>query len=199
MNEEKDIFDLLRESSEKLEEKPSAKAWEKLENRLSAKRKIKRPRRTPQLQLLAISVALTLLLSIGVASLYITKQNEDVLTAQKHFAALHFLEGEWVFSDGKTHDTWFCKSVSPLHMMGEKKVYFGNTLLSMTSFSLKNQLKNNIFTFNGEPYLLDLVKNDTYSFQSKKGRKIRLRRSAEHRFTLSFDEGLVFLFKKNMP
>ncbi|NJN35157.1 MAG: hypothetical protein HC817_13795, partial [Saprospiraceae bacterium] len=145
MNEEKDLFNLFRESSKTLEEKPSDEAWQKLENRLSAKRKLKRSRRTPQLQLLAVSVALTVLLSIGVASLYITKQNEDVLTAQKHFAALHFLEGEWIFSDGKTHDIWLCKSISPLQLTGEKKVYFGNTLLSMVSFSIKNQLKTNIF------------------------------------------------------
>ena len=94
MENEKDIFDLLREESENLSETPPTEAWQRLEKRLSKTRKVKRKRRPMQLQLVAISIAVILILLVGVVSWYVTKQHEDILRGQREFADLRFLNGQ---------------------------------------------------------------------------------------------------------
>ena len=57
MENEKDIFDLLREESENLSEAPPSDAWQRLEKKLTKTRKIKRKRRPMELQLIGVVVA----------------------------------------------------------------------------------------------------------------------------------------------
>ena len=196
MENEKDIFDLLREESENLSETPPTEAWQRLEKRLTKTRKVKRKRRPMQLQLVAICIAVILILLVSVVSWYVTKQHEDILRGRREFAGLRFLKGQWVSSDKKTLDVVAWDLKDSLLLMGEKSLYFGNNLISKTPVTIKNVGKDNILIYNNKNYLLKDIKNNTFIFNSKNGGEVRLRKASDDRFTLSFGEGMIFVFKK---
>lgn len=197
MNNEKDIFDRFRESSEDFTEQPPAEAWTRLEKRLVTVRKRKRPVRRPlHLQIPAIAGAVILLLLISALSWFFTHQHQEILRGRKEFEQLHFLKGQWVFSEKKTLDvmTWDFKD--SLTLVGEKSLYFTDNLLSKTPISIKNQGKNSILTFNNKTYTLKEIVNNTFIFLSKNNEEVRLRKANDDRFTLSFGEGIIFVFKR---
>ena len=198
MDNEKDIFDLIREGSENLTEQPPAEAWKRLEKRLTTVRKHKRPLRRPlQMQLTAVTVAVVLLLSLAAISWFITRQHEEILRGRREFAQLHFLKGQWLFSDKKAKDimTWNFKD--SLTLAGEKSLYFTNTLLSTTSVIIKNQGATNVLILNHKTqYELKQIVNNTFIFRAKNKEEVRLRKATDARFTLSFGEGIIFVFKR---
>jgi hypothetical protein len=157
LDNEKDIFDLFRESSEDFTEQPPAEAWTRLEKRLVTVRKRKRPVRKPlQLQLPVIIFTVILLFLIAI-TWFLTHQHQEILRGRKEFAQLHFLKGQWQFSEKKTVDimTWDFKD--SLTLMGEKSLYFTHNLLSKTPVAIKNQGKNNVLVFNNKTYMLQKI------------------------------------------
>ena len=90
--------------------------------------------------------------------------------------------------------TW--KLRDSLTFITNKMLYYDGTLISNTSLSIKNQGKDNVFAFNNQNYELKEIKNNTFIFKAKNRSEIRLRKSTDDRFTISFGEGMVFIFKK---
>lgn len=198
MNNEKDIFDRFRESSEDFTEQPPVEAWTRLEKRLVTVRKRKRPVRKPlHLQLPAIVVAVILLLLISAVSWFFTHQHQEILRGRRAFTQLHFLKGEWHFSEKKTVDVMTWNFKDSLTLIGEKSLYFTDNLLSKTPISIKNQGKNNVLLFNNKTYTLKEIVNETFLFQAKSKEEVRLRKAHDDRFTLSFGEGIIFVFKRD--
>ena len=198
MDNEKDIFDRFRESSEDFTEQPPAEAWTRLEKRLVTVRKRKRLVRKPlNLQLPAITVAVILLIVVSALTWFFTHQHQEILRGRRAFAQLHFLQGQWHFSDKKTRDvmTWDFKD--SLTLVGEKSLYFTQNLLSKTSIAIKNQGKNNVLVFNNKTYVLDEIVNETFIFLAKDKEQVRLRKAGDNRFTMSFGEGIIFVFKRD--
>lgn len=197
MENEKDIFDIFREESEKLTETPPQEAWQRLEKRLVSTPKRKRKRRPMQLQLVGVIVAVLLLVVIGVVSWFVTFQHQEILRGQRLYAGLRFLKGTWVTTDKKTLDKIEWNMPDSLSLIGEKSIYFEKIRLSKLPITLKNMGKNNVLLFNNTQYFLKEVKNETYFFESKADDKIRIRKSAnEDRFTISFGEGNVFVYRR---
>jgi hypothetical protein len=196
LDNEKDIFDLFRESSEDFTEQPPVEAWTRLEKRLVTVRKRKRPlRKSLQLQLPAIALAILLLLLVAV-SWFFTHQHQEILRGRKEFSQFHFLQGSWVASEKKTMDklTWAFKDSFTL--VGEKSLYFTDDLLSKMPVVIKNLGQNNVLIFNNKTYKLKEIVRETFIFKSKDKEEVRLRRADDDRFTLSFGEGMIFVFKR---
>ena len=194
--EEKDLFDLFREESDNLNETPPPAAWNRLEKRLSSTAKRKKKRKPLQLQLVLVVAIVALLLLLGFVSWFVARQHEDLLRGRREFAELKFLRGEWSSNDGKTTDLMTWKLRDSLTFITNKMLYYDGTLISNTSLSIKNQGKDNVFNFNNQNYELKEIKNNTFIFKAKNRSEIRLRKSTDDRFTISFGEGMVFVFKK---
>ncbi len=197
MENEKDIFDLLREESEKLTETPPTEAWQRLEKRLKTTPKRKRKRRPMELQLIGVIIAVLLLSVIGVVSWYITFQHQEILRGQRTFAGLRFLKGNWTLSDKKTLNTIEWEMKDSFNLTGEKSVFFDKIRLSKMPIQIKNLGKDNVLIFNNTTHYLKEVKNDAYFFESKTKETVHLRKASNDRFTISFGEGIVFVYKKN--
>jgi hypothetical protein len=198
LDNEKDIFDLFRESSEDFTEQPPVEAWTRLEKRLVTVRKRKRPVRKPlQLQLPAIALAILLLLLIAV-SWFFTHQHQEILRGRKEFAQLYFLQGDWLASDKKTEDRLIWAFKDSLTLVGEKSLYFADNLLSKTPILIKNQGQNNVLIFNNKTYKLKEIVNETFIFKAKDEEEVRLRKADDNRFTISFGEGMIFVFKRGV-
>ena len=199
MENEKDIFDHLREQSEQLTEIPSTNAWKKLEGKLKTTRRAKRARKPVRMQLAVVSAIIGLLFIMGIISWLTTRQQEQILRGRNQFAQLYFLEGEWIFSDGKTTDKINWVLGDSLTLVGEKTVLYESNTLSKMAFTIKNQGRENLFIFNNKPHVLKEIINNTFIFESKKKEEIKIRKSAGSRFTISFGQGIVFIFRKNEP
>jgi hypothetical protein len=196
LDNEKDIFDLFRESSEDFTEQPPVEAWTRLEKRLVIVRKRRRPvRKSLQLQLPAIALAILLLLLVAI-SWFFTHQHQEILRGRKEFAQLHFLQGDWLASEKKAMDklTWVFKD--SLTLVGEKSLYFTDNLLSKSPILIKNQGQTNVLIFNNKTYKLKEIVNETFIFKAKDKEEVRLRKADDNRFTLSFGEGMIFVFKR---
>jgi hypothetical protein len=199
LENEKDIFDLLREQSEQLSEAPSTEAWQKLERKLKTTRRTKTVRKPLRLQLVVVSALLGLLLIIAIVGWMATRQHEQILRGRQQFSQLHFLSGEWVFSDGKTTDNINWVLGDSLTLVGEKIVTYDENVLSKMAFTIKNQGRDNLFVFNNKQYFLKEVINNTFIFESKKKEEIKIRKSSDNRFTISFGQGIVFVFRRDEP
>jgi hypothetical protein len=196
LENEKDIFDLLREESEKLTETPPTEVWQRLEKRLKTTPKRKRKRHPMELQLIGVIIAVLLLSVIGVVSWYITFQHQEILRGQQTFAGLRFLKGNWSLSDKKTLNTIEWEMKDSFILTGEKSVYFDKIRLSKMPIQIKNVGKDNVLIFNNTTHYLKEVKNDAYFFESKTKETVHLRKASNDRFTISFGEGIVFVYKK---
>jgi hypothetical protein len=199
LENEKDIFDLMREQSEQLTETPSSEAWKKLERKLKTTRRPKPTRRPVRLQLAAISVLIGLLLIIGIVGWMAARQQEQILRGREQFSQLRFLDGEWIFSDGKTTDKINWVLGDSLTLVGEKVLAYDENVLSKMAFTIKNQGRDNLFVYNNKPYALKEVINNTFIFESKKKEEIKIRKSSDNRFTVSFGKGIVFVFRRDEP
>lgn len=196
MKNEKDIFDLLREESENLSEAPPSDAWQRLEKKLTITRKTKRKRRPMELQLIGVVVAVLLLIVIGVVSWFVTFQHQEVIKGRQEFAGMLFLRGEWSLSDNKMTDIMVWQLTDSLTLEGEKSLFFSDKLISKAPISIKNKGKSNILVFENKKYLLKSTTNDSFIFSSEKNQVVRLRKATNNRFTISFGEGIIFVFNR---
>ena len=196
MENEKDIFDLLREESENLSEAPPSDAWQRLEKKLTKTRKIKRKRRPMELQLIGVVVAVLLLIVVGVVSWFVTFQHQEVLRGRQEFAGLRFLEGEWSLSDNKMKDVLVWLLPDSLTLEGEKSLFFSDKMISKAPISIRNKGKSNILVFENKTYFLKNTTNDNFIFVSEKNQEVRLRKANNNRFTISFGEGIIFVFNR---
>ena len=196
MENEKDIFDLLREESENLSESPPYEAWQRLEKKLTKTRKVKRKRRPMELQLIGVVVAVLLLIVVGVVSWFVTFQHQEMLRGRQEFAGLRFLQGEWSLSDNKMRDVMVWQLSDSLTLEGEKSLFFSDKMISKAPIAIKNKGKSNILVFENKTYFLKNTTNDSFIFVSDKSQEVRLRKANNNRFTISFGEGIIFVFNR---
>jgi hypothetical protein len=93
LENEKDIFDQFRESSEDITEQPSAQLWQKLERRLETKKK--KSRRPLTIQTSVIISIIALLLTMAITAYIALKQQEAKLNTETQFKNLKKLSGNW--------------------------------------------------------------------------------------------------------
>ncbi len=194
--EEKDLFDLFREESENLVEQPQAETWQRLEKRLITSRKRRQKRKPVPTHWLVVAATILLIIIVGVVSWVVTREHEALLRGKKEFAALQFLEGKWSASEGKMGDELVFEAKDSTILRGVKTLKFKDILIKNDTFLIQQRGKNTIFTFKEQPYTLKHTDYQTFIFLASDGSTIRLRRNLEERFTLSFDEGIIFVYKK---
>ena len=194
--EEKDLFDMFREESENLVEQPQAETWQRLEKRLVSSRKRRHQRSPVPTYWRGVAVAILLLAIIGFVSWVVTREHEARLKGQKQFAALQFLQGKWVASEGKIDDSLVFESTDSTILRGVKTLKFKGDLLKNDTLLIQNQGKQIVFSYKNQRYALKETDGVKFLFFSTDGSIVRLRKSTDERFTLSFDEGVVFVYKK---
>ena len=196
MKSEKDPFDMFREESENLVEQPQAETWQRLEKRLATSLKRRQKRKPVATQGVVLAVMVVLILILGVASWVITKEHEAILRGRKQFAQLQFLEGRWSASEGKIGDEFIFNAQDSSILRGVKTLTFKETLIERETFLIENKGKNTFFTHKDQKYKLKNSDNQTFTFVANDGSVVRLRQSSDRRFTLSFDVGKVFAYRK---
>ena len=89
MSNKKDMFDLFRESEQQLTERPSSKAWQRLEARLDENKKKQNEQKKSVLyrRLLAVAAVAILLVTAGLAVLLQQKSNPN-LTASAEMPSI---------------------------------------------------------------------------------------------------------------
>lgn len=194
--EEKDLFDLFREESENLVEQPQAETWQRLEKRLITSRKRRQKREPVPTHWLVVAVTILIIIIVGVVSWVVTREHEALLRGKKEFAALEFLEGKWSASEGKIDDALVFEAPDSTILRGVKTLKFKNVLVKNDTFLIQNKGKHTVFTYKNQPYTLKYTDYQTFTFLATDGSNVRLRRNIEGRFTLSFDEGSIFVYKK---
>lgn len=194
--EEKDLFDLFREESENLVEQPQAETWQRLEKRLVTSRKRRQKRKPVPTHWRVVAATILIIIIAGAVSWVVAREHEALLRGKKEFAALQFLEGKWSASEGKMGDELFFEAQDSTILRGVKTLKFKDVLVGNDTFLLQQKGKNIIFNYKNQPYFLNYTDFQTFTFSATGGSTIRLRRNIEGRFTLSFGEGLVFVYKK---
>jgi hypothetical protein len=205
--EEKDLFDMFREGSESLTEQPATDSWKRLERRLASSRETKKKRRVVPLQLMVVVATVALLLTAGIVNWLVAREHQARLKNQKEFDSLHFLIGKWSASEGNivdelTFDTQNTVSLpqntlkTTAILRGIKNVRFKDLPVQSDTFLLENKGKQIVFTTKNQTYELKNINNAAYLFVAKDGAVMRLRQGDEGRFTLSFGEGQIFLYRK---
>ena len=192
--EEKDLFDLFREKSENLTEQPTAATWQRLERRLASARG--RKRRSVPLQLIVAATAVALFACIGIVSWVVTREHAAVLKNKKQFSELTFLVGKWSASEKNVGDVLVFEQKDSAILRGLKTVEFKNATTQRDTFEIQQWKKQIVLHFQKQEFDLKTVDNQLFTFMSADGSTVRLRRSAKDRFTLSFGDGRVFVYKK---
>ena len=149
-----------------------------------------------ELQLIGVVVAVLLLIVVGVVSWFVTFQHQEVLRGRQEFAGLRFLEGEWSLSDNKMRDVMAWQLLDSLTLEGEKSLFFSDKIISKAPISIRNKGKSNILVFENKTYFLKNTSNDNFIFVSEKNQEVRLRKANNNRFTISFGEGIIFVFNR---
>jgi hypothetical protein len=207
--EEKDLFDMFREGSENLTEQPATDSWKRLERRLASAKATKKRKPLP-LQLMVVVATVALLLTAAVVNWVVAKDHQARLKNQKDFESLQFLVGKWSASEGNVIDELAFepqnaaisskesqnapKNVKILR--GVKTLHFKDLPVQTDTFLLENQGKKTIFTARNQVYELKNIGNSAFLFIASDGAVVRLRNSGDERFTLSFGEGQIFLYRK---
>jgi hypothetical protein len=198
--EEKDLFDLFREGSESLTEQPTTDSWKRLESRLASSRETKKKRRPLPLQLMVVAATVALLITAGVVNWVVAREHEARLKTQKQFESLEFLVGKWSASEGKVVDELVFNmqelTKNTKILRGVKTVKFKDLPVQTDTFSLENKGKYLAFSTKNQVYPLKNVGNSAFLFVASDGSVVRLRQSSDTRFTLSFGEGQIFLYRK---
>ncbi len=194
--EEKDLFDLFREESENLVEQPQAETWQRLEKRLVTSRKRRQKREPVPTHWRVVAATILVILIAGVVSWIVAREHEAILRGQKQFAALQFLQGKWSASGGKMGDSLVFEAQDSTILRGVKTLKFKDILVGNDTFLIQQKGKNTFFNYKNQPYILKYTDYQTFTFLASDGSNVRLRKSIEGRFTLSFDEGVIFLYKK---
>jgi hypothetical protein len=193
--EEKDLFDMFREESENLVEQPQAETWQRLEKRLATSQKRRYKRKAVPTQWVIVAATIILIAVVGAASWFVTREHEAILRGRKQFTSLQFLKGHWSASDGKIGDDLVFELSDSTILRGIKTLKFKDALIENDSFLIKNKGKHTIFIHKKQEYTLHKTDNQTFTFIASDGSIVHLRRSDDNRFTLSFDEGQVFVYK----
>jgi hypothetical protein len=201
--EEKDLFDMFREGSESLTEQPTKDSWKRLERRLASSRETKKKRRPIPLQLTAVVATVILLLTAGVVNWVVAREHQARLKNQKDYDGLQFLVGKWSASEGNVVDELVFEPKITQNtpqkveiLRGVKKIQFKDLPVKTDTFSLENRGRHTFFATKNQDYALQSIVNAAYLFVAKDGSTVRLRQSSEGRFTLSFGEGQIFLYRK---
>ncbi len=194
--EEKDLFDLFREESENLIEQPQAETWQRLEKRLVTSRKRRQKRKPVPTHWLVVAATILLIIIAGVVSWVAAREHEALLRGQNQFAALGFLKGKWSNSEGKVEDSLVFEAPDSTILRGVKTLKYKDILVGNDTFLISQKGKYTVFTYKNQPYILNYTDYQTFTFLAPDGSTIRLRRNIEGRFTLSFDEGVIFVYKK---
>ena len=194
--EEKDLFDLFREKSENLIEQPRAETWQRLEKRLVSSHKRRQKRKPVPTQWLVVTAMMVLIAIVGGVSWVVTREHEAILRGQKQYASLAFLKGRWTASEGKTGDELVFETTDSMILRGVKTLTFKDILVANDTFLIQNKGKNIVFRYKKQDYKLKSNDNQTFKFMNVDGSVILLRQSADNRFTLSFGEGVVFVYKR---
>jgi type II secretory pathway pseudopilin PulG len=207
--EEKDLFDMFREGSENLTEQPATDSWKRLERRLASAKETKKRRPMP-LQLMVVVATVAVLLTAAAVNWVVARDHQARLRNQKEFEKLHFLVGKWSASDGKIIDELTFdlentanlpkESKTPLQtpkiLRGIKTVSFKDTPVQTDTFLLENKGRQIVFIVKNQVYELKNVNNSAFLFIAADGSVVRLRQGSDDRFTLSFGEGQIFLYRK---
>ena len=193
--EEKDLFDMFREESENLVEQPQAETWQRLEKRLVSSRKRRQHRSPVPTHWRGVAVAILLLAIVGVVSWVVTREHEARLKGQKQFTALQFLQGKWVASEGKIDDSLVFEVPDSTILRGVKTLKFKGDLIKNDTFLIQLKGKHIVFVYENQHFVLKNDDEQTFTFVYNNS-IVRLRSSMAGRFTLSFDEGVVFVYKK---
>jgi hypothetical protein len=205
--EEKDLFDMFREGSESLTEQPTNDSWKRLERRLASSRETKKKRRPVPLQLMVVAATVALLVTAGLVNWVVAREHQARLKNQAAFDSLQFLVGKWSASEGNivdelTFDTQNRvdlpqnASKTAVILRGIKNVRFKDLPVQSDTFLLENKGKQTVFTVKNQAYQLKNIENLAYLFVASDGSVVRLRQGGEGRFTLSFGEGQIFLYRK---
>ena len=196
--DEKDIFDLLREESEKIETPPSPDSWQRLERKLTARNKRRRPRREVKLQLTAVAATLALLILVGGVSYWVARTHSSLIKSENEFKSLSFLAGHWESNNSertKAHLAFVKVGTSQIY--GEQKLSFeDSTTLSTTPLSIQRENNSIVLFFDNQKYTLQNIENQVFIFLSEGKKEIRLRQATADKFTLSFEGGMIFVFRK---
>jgi hypothetical protein len=197
---EKDLFDMFREGSESLTEQPATDSWKRLERRLASSRETKKKRRAMPLQLMVVVATVALLLTAGIVNWVVARDHQARLKNQKTFESLQFLVGKWSASEGNVVDELVFEKdnrvAHPMYFRGIKTVQFKDVIVQKDTFLFENKGKHTILTTKDQSYELKNVDNAAYLFVAKNGSVARFRQGSEGRFTLSFGEGQIFLYRK---
>jgi hypothetical protein len=208
--EEKDLFDMFREGSESLTEQPATDSWKRLERRLASSRETKKKRRPVPLQLMVVAATVALLVTAGLVNWVVAREHQARLKNQKEFDSLQFLVGKWSASEGNVVDEIVFELQEepitssggrtpiqpPKILRGVKTVQFRDVPVQKDTFLLENKGKQTVFTTKTQVYQLKNIGNSAYLFVASDGSVVRLRQGSEGRFTLSFGEGQIFLYRK---
>ena len=213
--EEKDLFDIFREGSENLTEQPATESWKRLERRLTSARETQKRRPMP-LQLMVVVATVALLLTVAVVNWVVTRDHQMRLKNQQAFDGLQFLVGKWSASEGKVIDELVFEpqiqnatqnskpetqnpKLDPQNakiLRGIKTLQFKDLPIQTDTFLIENQGRKTVFKVKNQVYELKNVGNSAFLFVATDGSVIRLRQGETGRFTLSFGEGQIFLYKK---
>ncbi len=204
--EEKDLFDMFREGSESLTEQPTNDSWKRLERRLASSKATKKRKPLP-LQLMVVVAIVALLITAGIVNWVVIKDREAHLKNKDTFFGLQFLVGKWSASEGNVVDELTFSTQNTLNLpqnvsknapilRGIKTVLFKDLPIQSDTFLLENKGKYTTFTARNQVYSLKNNSNSAYLFVASDGSVVRLRQGGEGRFTLSFGEGQIFLYRK---
>jgi hypothetical protein len=140
------------------------------------------------------------LITAGVVNWVVAREHEARLKTQKQFESLEFLVGKWSASEGKVVDELVFNmqelTKNTKILRGVKTVKFKDLPVQTDTFSLENKGKYLAFSTKNQVYPLKNVGNSAFLFVASDGSVVRLRQSSDTRFTLSFGEGQIFLYRK---
>ena len=209
--EEKDLFDMFREGSENLTEQPATESWKRLERRLTSARETQKRRPMP-LQLMVVVATVALLMTAAAVNWVVARDHQMRLKNQNAFDSLQFLIGKWSASEGNVIDKLVFEPITqnsksetqnptldPQNakiLRGVKTLQFKDLPIHADTFLIENQGKKTVFKVKNQVYELKNVGNSAFLFVATDGSVIRLRQAEAGRFTLSFGEGQIFLYKK---
>ncbi len=190
---------MFREGSESLTEQPTRDTWQRLERRLASSKATKKRKPLP-LQLMVVVATVALLITAGIVNWVVARDHQTRLKNQKDFDSLQFLVGKWSASEGNVQDELVFEADNSTKnakiLRGLKTLTFKDLPVQRDTFLLENKGKQTIFTVKNQAYQLKNVNNAAFLFIAADGSVMRLRKADEARFTLSFGEGQIFLYKK---
>ena len=168
---------------------------------------------------------MALLLTAAVVNWVVARDHQMRLKNQQAFDSLAFLIGKWSASEGRVIDELVFEFIipnstqnskpnpqssesetrnsklnpqNPKILRGIKTLQFKDLPIQTDTFLIVNQGKETIFKVRNQIYELKNRGNSAFLFVANDGSVIRLREGETGRFTLSFGEGQIFLYKNKL-